>query len=169
MRFLGLSVVAGAALVLGACGKGGDAAADSAKMADSIAAAAAAATPAAPAAAGTMSPVTGTIHEVKMITDPSGSRFDPATVVAKAGDGIKFTVVGVGPHNVAFDPAVVPAEGKAQLMANMTEQMGELSSKMLMAAGESYTISLGGMPAGTYAFFCTPHLAMNMKGTLTIQ
>jgi len=31
------------------------------------------------------------------------------------------------------------------------------------------TISLGGIKPGTYPFHCTPHLAMGMKGTLTVQ
>ena len=55
------------------------------------------------------------------------------------------------------------------LLANVPEQAGELSGKMLLNAGESYTISFAGVPAGTYEFLCTPHLAMNMKGKVTIQ
>jgi len=37
-----------------------------------------------------------------------------------------------------------------------------------MAAGDSFLLSLGGLKPGKYEFNCTPHLAMNMKGTLTI-
>jgi len=74
-----------------------------------------------------------------------------------------------GPHNVAFDPATVPAESKDQLNANMVGQLSELSSAMVMNAGEAVTISLGGIKPGTYPFHCTPHLAMGMKGTLTVQ
>ncbi|MBL0170866.1 MAG: cupredoxin domain-containing protein [Gemmatimonadaceae bacterium] len=168
MRFLGLAVAAGAAIVLGACGGGEKAATDSA-AAGASAAAAPVAEPAAPAAAGVMSPITGTTHEVKMRGDATGYRFEPAEITVKAGDGIKFTFIDGGPHNVAFDPALFPAAAKAQMMANMPEQVGELSGKMMMAAGESYTISLGGIPAGTYDFFCTPHLAMNMKGKIIVQ
>jgi plastocyanin len=153
--------------MLGACG-GGEKAADT-TAAGASAAAAPAAAPEAPAMAGTMSPITGTTHEVKMRGDATGYRFEPAEITAKVGDGIKFTFVDGGPHNVAFDPATFPAAAKAQMMANMPEQVGELSGKMLLAAGESYTISLGGIPAGTYDFFCTPHLAMNMKGKIIIQ
>lgn len=169
MRFLGVAVVTGAAIVLGACGGGDKAATDSAAApAGASAAAAPAAAPAAPAA-GAMAPITGTTHEVKMIGDGTGYRFDPADITVKAGDGIKFIMVSGGPHNVAFDPAVVPAAVKSQLSANMPEQVGELSGKMLLTAGESYTISFGGIAPGTYDFHCTPHLAMNMKGKITVQ
>ncbi len=166
MRFLGVAVVTGAAIVLGACGGGDKAKTDSAAA---PAAEAAAAPAAAPAAAGAMAPITGTTHEVKMIGDEKGYRFEPAELTIKAGDGVKFVMVTGGPHNVAFDPAVVPAAGKAQLSANMPEQSGELSGKMLITAGEAYTISFGGVAAGTYDFHCTPHLAMNMKGKITVQ
>ncbi|MES2522815.1 MAG: plastocyanin/azurin family copper-binding protein [Gemmatimonadota bacterium] len=157
-----------AALLLSACG-------DKADTAATPETGAAVATPAAdpaattPATAGTMMPITGETKEVKMYGDATGYRFDPADITIKAGDGIKFTFVNGGPHNVAFDPTLVPAAAKMQLMANMPEQAGELSGKMLLAEGESYTISFAGVPAGTYDYFCTPHLAMNMKGKITIQ
>jgi plastocyanin len=170
MRFLGMAVVTGAAIVLGACGGGDKAKTDSAAAQAAGASAAAAPAPAAAApAAGAMSPITGQTVEVKMYGDAKGYRFEPAELTIKAGDGIKFVFVNGGPHNVAFDPATVPAAGKAQLTANMPEQIGELSGKMLLAEGESYTISFGGVAPGTYDFHCTPHLAMNMKGKVTVQ
>ena len=67
-----------------------------------------------------------------MIGDDKGYRFDPANITIKSGDAVKFTSRAVGPHNVAFDPATVPADSKAQLDANMTSKMSELSSPMLM-------------------------------------
>lgn len=167
MRFLGIAVVTGAAIMLGACG-GGDKAATTDTAPAAAPAEAPAAAPAAPAA-GAMAPITGTTHEVKMYGDATGYRFDPANLTIKAGDGIKFVFVNGGPHNVAFDPATIPAEVKAQLDANMPEKIGELAGKMLLAEGESYTISFGGIAPGTYDFNCTPHLAMNMKGKVTVQ
>lgn len=166
MRFLGFVAVTGAAIVLGACGGGEKApAADSAAAAPAAEAAPAAAAPAAP---GAMAPITGQTVTVKMVGDEKGYRFEPAEITIKAGDGIKFEMVSGGPHNVAFDPATVGA-AKAALMANMPEQMGELSGKMMINAGESYTISFAGVPAGSYDFHCTPHLAMNMKGKVIVQ
>jgi plastocyanin len=168
MRFLGFAVVTGAAILLGACG-GGDKAATTDSAAAPAEAPAMAPAAEAPAAAGAMAPITGTTHEVKMYGDAKGYRFEPAELTVKAGDGIKFVFVNGGPHNVAFDPATVPAAAKAQLDANMPEKIGELSGKMLLAEGESYTISFGGVAPGTYDFNCTPHLAMNMKGKVTVQ
>ena len=137
MRFLGFALMASATIALSACGGGDTPAADTNTAAGTTTAAAPMADPAAPAggaATGTMQPITGTTHEVKMILDGATYKFEPAEITIKAGDGIKWTMVSGGPHNVAFDPATVPAAAKAQLMANMPEQMGELSGKMLINA-----------------------------------
>jgi plastocyanin len=169
MRFLGVALVSGT-VVLGACSGGAkqDAAPAAANM--PAAAAPAAATAAAPAAAGTALPITGKTWEVKMIGDGTSYKFVPADLTIKAGDGIKFTVVSMPPHNVAFDPAVVPADVKGQLDANMgPNKIGELSSGLLLNIGDAVTISFAGIKPGKYEFHCTPHLAMNMKGTVTVQ
>jgi plastocyanin len=169
MRFYGLALLASAA-VLGACGGGEKNGTDTTKAPPANTP-----NPATPSAAtpstGTVAAVaaTGATHDVKMIGDDKGYRFDPADLTIKSGDAVKFTVVSGGPHNVAFDPATVPADSKAQLDANMDQKMSELSSPMLMNPNESYVISFGGVKPGVYPFHCTPHLAMGMKGTITVQ
>ena len=170
MKFSGLVLLAGA-VVLSACGGEKKAAAT-----DSAATAAPAATPpaagAAPGAAAASggAPITGQTVEVKMLQDAQGNyKFDPANITIKSGDGVKFVNVSGGPHNIAFDPAQVPAAAKAQLSANMQNQMSELSSPMLTNPNEAYTISFGNVPPGKYEIHCTPHLAMGMKGTITVQ
>lgn len=175
MRFFGL-VLTASAVFLGACA-GGDKsnATDTAGVAvdTSTPAAMAPSTAPAPAPAGgsaAMAPITGTTHEVKMLGDAKGYRFEPANLTIKSGDGIKFTVVSGGPHNVAFDPATVPVDQKAQLDASMgAEKMGELSSALKTNPGESITISFGNIKAGKYPYHCTPHLALGMKGEITVQ
>ena len=174
MRFYAIAL-ATSAVVLGACAGGDKGAADtSAVKIDTAAPPAAAVTPApttgAPAA-GAVAPaaITGTTHEVKMIGDAQGYRFDPANITVKAGDGIKFTVVGGGPHNVAFDPATVPPAAQSQLDANIPTKMGQLASTLLTNAGESVTISFANVAPGAYAYHCTPHLALGMKGVITVQ
>jgi plastocyanin len=166
MRFLGIAVVS-SVLALGACGGGGEQKADSAATPAVDTTAQAATTPAAPA--GAAAAITGTTHEVKMVGDEKGYRFEPADITVKAGDGIKFTMVSGGPHNVAFDPATIPADVKPQLSANMPNQQGELSSPLFSNAGESYIISFANVKPGQYPYHCTPHLAMGMKGTITVQ
>ncbi len=172
MRFYGIALAA-SAVVLGACAGGDKNAGDTTAVAVDTTAApapAAAPSPAAPAGgAATMAPITGTTHEVKMIGDATGYKFDPANITVKAGDGIKFTVVNGGPHNVAFDPANVPADVQGQLDANISEKMGQLSSALKTNAGESVTVSFANIKPGKYPFHCTPHLALGMKGEITVQ
>ena len=173
MRFYGIALAA-SAVVLGACAGGDKNAGDTTAVAVDTSAAAAAAAPATttPApAAGTaaMAPITGTTHEVKMIGDAQGYRFEPANITIKAGDGIKFTTVSGGPHNVAFDPATIPADVQGQLDANISEKMGLLSSALKINAGESVTVSFANIKAGKYPYHCTPHLALGMKGEITVQ
>jgi plastocyanin len=172
MRFYGIALAA-SAVVLGACAGGDKNAGDTTAVAVDTTAAPAAAAPATttPAAGGaaTAAPITGTTHEVKMIGDATGYKFDPANITVKAGDGIKFTVVNGGPHNVAFDPATIPADVQGQLDANISEKMGQLASALKTNAGESVTISFANIKPGKYPFHCTPHLALGMKGEITVQ
>jgi plastocyanin len=165
MRFYGIALAA-SAIVLGACGGGGG----ETKAADTAATTtpppAATTTPATGSAA--TAAITGTIHEVKMVGDAQGYRFDPANITVKSGDGIKFIMVSGGPHNVAFDPATVPADQKDQIWANMPNST-DGSSPMLMNPNETWTMSLGNVKAGKYPYHCTPHLAMGMKGEITVE
>jgi plastocyanin len=175
MRFYGIALLA-SAVVLGACGG------EKAPATDSVAATtpattpaatpapdAGAPTPAAPAGAAAPAPATGTTHEVKMIGDATGYRFDPVNITIKQGDAVKWVMVSGGPHNVAFINVSDPA-AKAQIDANMTgAKMGELSSPMMMQTNEAYTVSFAKVSAGKYDYQCIPHVAMNMKGSVTVQ
>ena len=127
MRFYGIALLAGTAL-LGACG--GEKAATDTAAANAAAASAttpaatpAATTPAAaaPAAAGAVAaaPATGATHEIKMIGDQTGYKFEPANTTIKQGDAVKFIMVSGGPHNVAF-LGVTDAAAKAQLGVELT-------------------------------------------------
>ena len=166
MRFSRMILSAAGIALLSACG-GAD---TETAAATTDTAAVAAATPAAPAGAvASPAAVTGTTHTVRMVGDDKGYRFEPANITVKAGDAIKWVMVSGGPHNVAFDLATVPAAAKAQLSANMPNQLSELSSPMFMNPNEEYTVSFANIPAGTYNYNCTPHLAMNMKGVVTVQ
>ena len=168
MRFLGFVIVS-SAIALGACGGGGEKAADSSATVAPAPAPDSAASATAAAPAGAATPITGMTYEVKMVGDDKGYRFEPADIKLKAGDGVKFVMVSGGPHNVAFDPATIPADVKPQLSANMPNQQGELSSPLMTNPNDAYTISFANVKPGQYPFHCTPHLAMGMKGTITVQ
>jgi plastocyanin len=176
MRFHGFAVAVGV-MTLGACAGGEKKPADTTHVAvDTSTSSTSTTSSTTTTPAGTTSgsiaaaPITGAIHEVKMVGDAKGYRFEPANFTVRAGDGAKFVVVSGGPHNVAFDPATIPADVKAQLDANMgTDKMGELSSAMKMNPGESITVSFGKIKPGQYPYHCTPHLALGMKGVITVQ
>lgn len=165
MLFNRLALVA-AVVTFAACGGGSD----SAPAAESTPAPAAEA--AAPAATGavTLAPATGTTHEIRMIGDDKGFRYEPANLTIKSGDAVKFIAISGFPHNVAFMPTGLTADVKSQLDANFgTDRMAELTSNMYMTEGQSATISFANIPAGKYEFNCTPHLAMGMKGVITVE
>jgi len=179
MRFYGFAVAVGA-MTLGACAGGEKQPGDTTHVAVDTSTAATTTTTttggAASTTAGTtggavaMAPITGTTKTVNMVGDAKGYRFEPANITVKQGDGIKFVVVSGGPHNVAFDPATIPPDVKPQLDANMgTDKMGELSSNMKTNNGESVTVSFGKIKPGQYPYHCVPHLALNMKGVITVQ
>src|SRR6266542_3613893 len=173
MRLKNLAVAFGA-VALAACAGGEKNPADTTTVKVDTAAAVSPPATASPttstASTGAMAPITGTTHEVKMIGDAKGYRFEPANITVKAGAGIKFVVVSGGPHNVAFDPATIPADVKSQLDANMgSDKMGELSSALKMNPGDAVTISFANVKPGKYPYHCTPHLAMGMNGEITVQ
>jgi plastocyanin len=164
MRFHALALLAGAA-VLGACGGGGDKAKDTSKAVQ------APPSGAPPTTGATLAPMpaTGDTVTIKMLGDEKSFRFEPANVTIKSGQAVKFVMAAGGPHNVAFDPATVPADSKDQLNANMVGQMSELSSPVLMNPNEAYVVSFAGVKPGKYPFHCTPHLTMGMVGSVTVQ
>ena len=58
---------------------------------------------------------------------------------------------------------------QAPLTANMPGQTMPLTGPLLLTPNQTYTISFANVPAGTYKYYCTPHLALGMKGVITVQ
>jgi plastocyanin len=146
-----ITMVAGMALALAACGKGGEQ-----KPAEQ------AAQPAAPA-------VTGATHEVAMDFDGKKASFTPAALTIKAGDLVRFVIKSGPPHNVAFYPDSIPAGAAEVLGKAMAETMGPLTGPMKVGIGETYEINFAGAPAGKYRYFCTPHVPFGMVATITVE
>jgi plastocyanin len=172
MRFYGLAVLAGVAGVV-ACARAEKTSGDTTALGvdtSTIMSTGGTTSAGTTVATATMAPITGTIHQVKMIGDAKSYRFEPANITVKQGDGIKWTTVSGGPHSVAFDSAAIPADVRPQLDANMgTDRMAELSSNMKMNPGESVTISFANIKPGQYPYHCVPHFAMDMTGVVTVQ
>jgi plastocyanin len=148
---------------------GGASAAQPAPAAGASATAGGAAGAAAAPGTAAAKPATGKTWEVKMVGDGATYKFEPASLTIKQGDAVKWTVVSGPPHNVSFWADSIPKGAESQLAANMPNPMSPLTSQMFNNPGESYTVSFAGVPAGTYKYFCTPHLALGMRGTLTVQ
>lgn len=162
MQFKGLALIASAFIFAACGGTTEDSAANTTPAADAPAAA-----PSGPVA---MVEATGTTHEIKMIGDDKGYRFEPANLTIKAGDAIKYVFVSMGPHNVQFLGDSLNATQKAQLDANMgSERIAELMSNMYTEPGQGITVSFANLPAGRYPYTCTPHIAMGMNGVITVQ
>lgn len=103
-------------------------------------------------------PVTGgdepnTIHVVS-------NQFEPSTLTVAAGTTVTFKFDNGG-HNVVSGQGCTP-DGQF-CSPNDTNCM----SAALSAAGVTYTHTFDA--AGTYPYFCAPHCAIGMKGTITVQ
>ncbi|MFL5565758.1 MAG: plastocyanin/azurin family copper-binding protein [Gemmatimonadaceae bacterium] len=106
---------------------------------------------------------------VRMVGDEKGFRFVPASVTARVGDVVRFVNVSGGPHNVAFSADRIPAGAAARLQKNMGQTTAPLTGAMIFEPNEVYTVSLAGLPAGTYNYYCVPHQAMNMTGRVRVR
>lgn len=108
-------------------------------------------------------------HEIKMIGDAQGYRFEPAALTINVGDAVRWTLVSGPPHNVTFWKDSIPPGAAAPLQSNMPETTAPLMGPMKMAPGESYTVSFAAVPDGRYGYYCVPHLALGMVASLTVR
>ena len=80
---------------------------------------------------------------------------------------VRFHNKSGGPHNVAFWADSIPraaagispaarSDGPARELAGAPDQ-------------RDLDLSSPGAPTGEYKFYCTPHLALGMKGKLTVK
>ena len=148
------AIVTSVALLVAACGgKDKTVTTDTSKMA---------APPAAPAAA------TGATVEVQMVQEgPNTFKFKPDNITIKSGDAVTFKGVSGLAHDVAFYADSIPPGAADILNKNITDKPQDLATAMINDGG-SVTVSFAGAPAGTYKFYCIPHQAMGMKGTITV-
>lgn len=154
------SIVAGLAIVLAACG--GEKKAEDQSTTT--------ATPEQPAAAPAAAPAAGGAnHDVNMELVGSTYKFDPSDLTIKSGDVVTFHNKSGGPHNVSFWADSIPAGAADKLKAAMPDQMAPLEGPLLTEPDAAYKISFADAPKGDYKFYCLPHLALGMKGKITVQ
>lgn len=92
--------------------------------------------------------------EVKMGADSGMLAFQPDKVTIKAGDTVKFVNNKLAPHNVVFDSSVKDADKYNH-------------KDLAFAPGESFEITFN--EPGTYPYYCEPHRAAGMTGTIIVE
>jgi len=108
-----------------------------------------------------------TVH-VEMLQQGSRYMFRPNGIRIQPGDIIEFENVSGGPHNLQFYPNRIPAGAREFLNRAMPQRQGDLASPFFTQPHQKYTVNFTGAPEGTYDFFCLPHQALGMKGTIIV-
>lgn len=109
-------------------------------------------------------------HTIRVQMKQVGTRyvFEPANFSVKVGDVVEFVNVSGGPHNVQFEPGQIPAGAADVLNRNMPQRLGPLQGPMMLTPNQVYSVSFAGAPVGRYGYFCLPHKALGMTGTITV-
>jgi len=149
------SLVAGLAMVLAACG-------GEKKSSDQPAAA-----PEQPGAPAATSTAAGATHDVNMVLEGSNYKYVPAELTIGPNDVVRYHNKSGGPHNVAFWADSIPSGAASHIV--LTDPMAPLSSKLAVAPDEVIELKLNDAPKGEYKLYCTPHLALGMKGKLNVK
>ena len=155
MKIRMTSLVAGLAMVLAACG-------GEKKSSDQPAAA-----PEQPGAPAATSTAAGATHDVNMVLEGSNYKYVPAELTVGPNDVVRYHNKSGGPHNVAFWADSIPSGAASHIV--LTDPMAPLSSKLAVAPDEVIELKLNDAPKGEYKLYCTPHLALGMKGKLNVK
>lgn len=159
------SMLAGLAFVVAACGGGEQNAGEQQTTTTQDQAA-----PAGEAPAGGAAPAAGgTTHTVDMVLEGSSYKYVPDQLTIKSGDVVNFVNKSGGPHNVSFWADSIPGGAADALKAGMPDQMAPLEGSLITEPNAVYTVTFAGAPTGDYKYYCLPHLALGMKGKITVQ
>jgi manganese oxidase len=103
----------------------------------------------------------GRVLEVRMVEEAGSMRFEPANLEVRRGDRVRFVQEGTMPHNVQFVRNTAPRGS----------DIGDYwMGPFLTRQGEVYELEVDErFLDGTWEYVCTPHIAMGMKGTLTVN
>ena len=99
----------------------------------------------------------GQVITVKMLTDGTGNRFEPATVEAKKGDVVRY-VLESGVHNVHFLADSNPGR----------QGLPTTPGDYLQLPGQTYDVKVTWAP-GSYFYQCDPHAALGMVGHVNVK
>ena len=112
-----------------------------------------------------------TTHEVRLIADAGKDdyRFAPAALTVRPNDVIVFRVATGAPHSIVFEGEGLSPGVRGAINSAMPGRSGDLSSPLLTAVGKEYRMVVPQVPAGTYPFYCLPHRAYDMRGSITVE
>jgi len=110
------------------------------------------------------------VHEIQMEANPQKEvfRFIPSQVTARPGDVLLFKAVSGAPHSIVFEAGSLSGPAHEALNGAMSRRAGDLSSPLLNPNGAEYRITVPALAPGRYEYFCLPHRAYDMRGTLQI-
>ena len=110
------------------------------------------------------------VHEIQLEAHPEKDtfRFVPAQVTARPGDVLLFKAASGTPHSIVFEAAGLSGPAHEALNGAMSRRAGDLSSPLLAPNGAEYRLVVPALSPGLYQFFCLPHRAYDMRGTLRI-
>jgi plastocyanin len=110
------------------------------------------------------------VHEIRLEANAARDvyRFVPASVSARPGDVLLFRTVSGTPHSIVFESSGLSGPAHEALNGAMTRRAGDLSSPLLSPDGAEYRVVVPALAAGRYQFFCLPHRAYDMRGTLHV-
>lgn len=110
-------------------------------------------------------------HVVRLSADAGKDayRFEPSSLTVQPGDVIVFRVASGAPHSIVFEGEGMSPGVRGAFNTAMPGRSADLSSPLLTSAGKEYRVVVPQVPAGTYAYYCLPHRAYDMRGTITIK
>lgn len=110
------------------------------------------------------------VHEIRLEAnaETENFRFVPARTSARPGDVLLFKTVSGTPHSIVFEASNLSAPAHEALNGAMPRRAGDLSSPLLSPVGAEYRIVVPSLAPGRYEFFCLPHRAYDMRGTLQV-
>jgi len=91
----------------------------------------------------------------------SGLVFEPRSITICKGDSIKWVNNKNGPHNVVFD-----IYGDYYPIPNGVDMEKITMDDKLMKEGDSYTVKFD--VKGDYGYYCEPHRAAAMNGSVHV-
>jgi plastocyanin len=103
------------------------------------------------------------------VTMTSGQRFEPDTITASVGEPVVFVNASDEVHTVTAKQDALPEGGAYFASGGFEDEDAARSnpSDGFVLEGETFEVEFDA--PGTYEYFCIPHEASGMKGTIIVE